>query len=109
MGNYTGISARPLKKMEDLMKKIICAALILAAAVPLVFAGGGSDKASNKIVIYTSMYEDVIDAVQKDLRDEFPKYAIEFVYGGTGRLQYRVAEEKASGRPIWIPSNHATP
>ncbi|MCL1836727.1 MAG: ABC transporter substrate-binding protein [Treponema sp.] len=79
------------------MKKFVCTILVLALAVPLVFAGGAK-QAKRKIVIYTSMYEDVIDAVKNDLSRQFPAYNIEFVYGGTGTLQARVAAEKSSGR-----------
>lgn len=80
------------------MKKMVCLALIAALAVSFAFAGGGKDKASNKVVIYTSMYENVVKSVQEDLRGAFPKYSIEFVTGGTGRLEHRVEAEKASGR-----------
>jgi len=44
------------------------------------------------------MYQEVIDNVEKELKKQFPKYTIEFVYGGTGRLIHRVATERASGR-----------
>ena len=80
------------------MKKFFCLMLLIAAAIPLVFAGGGREKTSGKIVIYTSMYEDVITSVKEDLKQSFPRYDIEFIYGGTGRLQHRIAVEQASGR-----------
>jgi iron(III) transport system substrate-binding protein len=44
------------------------------------------------------MYEDVIEVLKKDLSKQFPSYNIEFVYGGTGTLQARVAAERDSGR-----------
>jgi iron(III) transport system substrate-binding protein len=78
------------------MKKIVCMIIILTAAMSL-FAGGSRDKGPNgKIVIYTSMYEDVITALRQDLTKQFPRCAIEFVYGGTGELQARIAAEQAS-------------
>ena len=84
------------------MKKIASIILILAMAIPAVFAGGSRDKdtkgSSNKIVIYTSMYEYVIDSVKQNLQKQYPEITIEFVYGGTGNLQNRVASEQASGR-----------
>ena len=79
------------------MKKFVCIILVLAFAVPLVFAGG-TGQSKNNIVIYTSMYEDAIEAVKKDLSRHFPRYHIEFVYGGTGTLQARIAGEQAAGR-----------
>lgn len=82
------------------MKKIIYL-LIFALVILTFFACNtigkwGSDK--DKIVIYTSMYEDVITVVHRLLNIEFPKHNIEFVYGGTGRLEYRIAAERAAGR-----------
>ena len=79
------------------MKKIISLAIIIALAIPLAFAGGRKDK-SSKVVIYTSMYEDVINSVKEDLKRQFPRYDIEFVYSGTGRLEHRVAVEREAGR-----------
>ena len=80
------------------MKKIICFMIIFAMAIPFIFALGIKDKEpSGKITIYTSMYQEVIESVKKELEKQFPKCAIEFVYAGTGRLQHRVATEQASG------------
>jgi len=81
------------------MKRIICFTLIFALSISAVFAFGSRDKGSkNKVTIYTSMYQEVIDAVQIQLRNDFPRYHIEFVYGGSGRLEHRIATEKAAGR-----------
>jgi iron(III) transport system substrate-binding protein len=80
------------------MKRFLCFVVITTLAISLVFAGGAGDKGSNKIVIYTSMYEDVIEVLKNDLNKQFPKYTIEFVYGGTGTLQARVAAEQAAGK-----------
>jgi iron(III) transport system substrate-binding protein len=81
---------------------------ISSLAISFAFATGGSDKApasasaqsdvKGKIVIYTSMYEDIIEAVDKVLAKQFPNAAIEFFYGGTGTLQSKIAAEEASGR-----------
>ena len=84
------------------MKKSVCFMLILFFAHPLVFAKGGGDRsrkqAPNRIVIYTSMYQDVVETVRKDLQRQFPKYDIHFVQGGTGIIQAKVNAEQASGR-----------
>jgi len=81
------------------MKKFICLILLTTAVVPFIFASGGLDTASkNKIVIYTSMYQDVIDSVKAELKNKFPKYNIEFVYGGTGTLENKISIERAGGR-----------
>jgi len=44
------------------------------------------------------MYEYVIDTVKHSLQNRFPQIAIDFVYGGTGVIQARIAAEQASGR-----------
>jgi iron(III) transport system substrate-binding protein len=81
------------------MKKFLCIILLITSAVPFVFAIGDFDAGSkNKIVIYTSMYQDVIDAMKTELKRQFPKYTIEFVYGGTGALENKISAEQASGR-----------
>jgi iron(III) transport system substrate-binding protein len=81
------------------MKKILCLAVIFALSIPFVFAGGGRDRGSSgRIVIYTSMYQDVIDSVSAVLQRQFPNLQIEFVYGGTGVLEGKIAAERASGR-----------
>jgi iron(III) transport system substrate-binding protein len=84
------------------MKKLLCLALVLAAVMPLCAKGGGDKGAANQVsgnvVIYTSMYENVIEAVKQELSARFPEYTIEFIYGGTGQLQAKVAAEQESGR-----------
>jgi iron(III) transport system substrate-binding protein len=80
------------------MKKIIFVVLLIIATIPFTFASGGSDAGSrNKIVIYTSMYQDVIDSVKGDLKKRFPKYNIEFVYSGTGTLENKISAERSGG------------
>ena len=89
------------------MKKVVCLSLILALALTAAFAGGSKDKQaapaaaatkSNKIVIYTSMFEDVIKAVEGVLSKKFPNYDIVFTYGGTGQIQARVDAEQAANK-----------
>ena len=53
---------------------------------------------TGKVVIYTSMYEDIIEAMDKKLDEVFPNLDIEFFQGGTGTLQSKVAAEIDSGR-----------
>ncbi len=53
---------------------------------------------TGKVVIYTSMYEDIIEDMDKKLSEVFPKMDIEFFQGGTGTLQSKVAAEIDSGR-----------
>ena len=53
---------------------------------------------TGKVVIYTSMYEDIIEAMDNKLDEVFPNMDIEFFYGGTGTLQSKVAAEMDSGK-----------
>jgi len=88
------------------MRKILYFALILAIAVTFVGCrrdrGAAADaqygEATGRIMIYTSMYEDIIEAVQGILDRQFRNATIEFFYGGTGRIQARIAAEEAAGR-----------
>ncbi|MDR3284997.1 MAG: ABC transporter substrate-binding protein [Treponema sp.] len=84
--------------------------LAAAAAVSLVLVTGCTKKSPaastsgaasgprGKIVIYTSMYEDIIEAMDAALTKQFPDCDIEFFYGGTGTLQAKIAAEKDSGK-----------
>lgn len=58
----------------------------------------GQKEEKPKVMIYTSMYEDIIEAMDKTLDKVFPEYDIEFFYGGTGTLQAKVAAEIDSGK-----------
>lgn len=52
---------------------------------------------TGKVVIYTSMYEDIIEQIDNQLEDVFPDCDIEFFYGGTGTLQAKIAAEIDAG------------
>ena len=56
-----------------------------------------SDNPTGKVVIYTSMYEDIIEQIDRQLEDVFPDCDIEFFYGGTGTLQAKIAAEIDAG------------
>jgi iron(III) transport system substrate-binding protein len=53
---------------------------------------------TGKVMIYTSMYEDIIDVINKKVKEVFPKCDIEFFYGGTGTLQSKIAAEQTAGK-----------
>ena len=55
-------------------------------AAPTEAAKDYKDMTGN-VVIYTSMYEDIIEAMDNKLDEVFPNMDIEFFYGGTGTLQ----------------------
>jgi iron(III) transport system substrate-binding protein len=70
--------------------------LILLVLLGVTACSKGDDK--EKVVIYTSMYEDIIESVGGTLETVFPDYDIEFFYGGTGTLQAKIAAEVDSGQ-----------
>lgn len=51
-----------------------------------------------KVIIYTSMYQDICDMMSEALKAQFPNAEIEFFQGGTGTLQTKVAGEMESGK-----------
>lgn len=86
------------------MKKKIFALVLSLVALLLVACGGEKKEATaeagsanseitGKVVIYTSMYEDIIDNVSEKLKEEFPNLEVEFFQGGTGTLQSKIIAE----------------
>ncbi len=61
-------------------------------------AAEGTAELGGKVMIYTSMYEDVIDVIDAELEEAFPNIDVEFFYGGTGQIQSKVAAEMESGK-----------
>jgi iron(III) transport system substrate-binding protein len=75
------------------------------AMTAVVFAAGGAEASHlprqpdpGKIMIYTSMYPDVIESMDKTLETVFPNIDIEFFYGGTGALQAKINAELQAGK-----------
>jgi iron(III) dicitrate ABC transporter, ATP-binding protein FecE len=59
---------------------------------------GKNAEIKGKIVIYTSMYEDIIDNVKEKLKKEFPNLEVEFFQGGTGTLQSKIVAEMQANK-----------
>ncbi len=93
-------------KTMRMIKKIT--ALSLAALTALSLAGcSGSSKEepknadnspSGKVVIYTSMYQDIIDNMKEPLKKKFPNLDVEFFQAGSGTIQSKLAAELDSGK-----------
>ncbi len=97
-----------MKRKKGLAGMIFMAAMSLA----LCACGGSGDpsgskggdaadvntEVSGKVVIYTSMYEDIIDNMQDKLEEVFPNVEVEFFQGGSGTIQSKVTAEMKSGR-----------
>lgn len=75
-------------------------ALMLCALVLLSVPGAlaVNEALTGKIVIYTSMYQFVIDMMDEAMAKEFPNLDVEFFYGGTGALQQKLAGEIETGK-----------
>ncbi len=91
-------------------KRIIGLALAACMTLSMTGCGGASGTAgapagtasgsgvSGKVVIYTSMYEDIIDNMEKELEKAFPDLDVEFFQGGSGTIQSKIAAEMDSGK-----------
>ena len=91
------------------MKKLLAWLLAALMVIGLSACGGSEsgvdttdmtvhDEVTGKVVIYTSMYQDIIDALEGTLADVFPNCEIEFFQGGTGTIQSKVTAELESGK-----------
>lgn len=83
------------------MRRIVSVLLIMVMLLGLTGCGSkaaSSDGTGGKVVIYTSMYEDIIELIDEKLEEVFPDIDIEFFYGGTGTLQSKVAAELDAGK-----------
>lgn len=87
------------------MRKLCVFIGVLLVVSSMLFATGSAEKPkatgdglSGKLVIYTSMYDDIIEAIDRTLAKVFPTIDIEFFYGGTGTLQAKIAAEIAAGK-----------
>ena len=74
------------------MRKFLLVLTLLALALSSQALYAADSKP--KVTIYTSMYEDIIEAMTNVMREKFPNYDIEFFYGGTGTLQAKIAAER---------------
>ncbi len=79
------------------MKKIISIMLTLALCLGLATAFAVNEDVSGNLMIYTSMYPMVVDAMTAALKEEFPNAQIEFFYAGTGKIQDKVVGEMETG------------
>jgi iron(III) transport system substrate-binding protein len=71
--------------------------MVLALLAGCADTAVGNSEVSGKIVIYTSMYEDIIEMLEPVMKRVFPNVNVEFFYGGTGTLQAKVAAEIDTG------------
>ena len=83
--------------MKKLIALVLCLVMALSLA-PMCFADDGvNEDITGDVMIYTSMYQFVIDMMDAKLAEKFPNCNIEFFYGGTGSLQTKLAGEMETG------------
>ncbi len=80
------------------MKKLLALILTIAMMMSLVpSALAVNEDVEGKVVVYTSIYQFVIDMMSEKLKAEFPNLEVEFFYGGTGSLQTKLTGEMETG------------
>ena len=80
------------------MKKILALLLCLVMMMGIMpSALAVNEDVEGKVVVYTSIYQFVIDMMSEQLKAEFPNLEVEFFYGGTGSLQTKLTGEMETG------------
>ena len=68
------------------MKKLLATLLALLMLCGMSGAVAENADITGKVIIYTSMYQDICDMMSEALKAQFPNAEIEFFQGGTGTL-----------------------
>lgn len=81
------------------MRKMIALFLGVLMTVMLlnVSAMAANEEVTGTIMIYTSIYQDVLDMMVSALKEEFPNLTVDTFYGGTGTIQTKLTAEMESG------------
>ena len=77
-----------MKKLVALLLGVLVASMMLGTSAMAV-----NESIDGTIMIYTSIYQDVLDEMVKALAVEFPNLNVETFYGGTGTIQTKLAAE----------------
>lgn len=80
-----------MKKLLSLMLALVLALGLLPSALAV------NEDVKGDLMIYTSMYPMVVDAMSAALKSEFPNLKVEFFYAGTGKIQDKVVGEMETG------------
>lgn len=100
-------------------RKRSIANVLIVLIIALVLAGcqssGGDDKkASKKVMLYSSLKEEQLEALKKGFTAKYPDIKMDYYAAGTGKVATKLATEKQSGQiatdVVWIgdPSNYIT-
>lgn len=77
---------------------VVFAVVLLTVALLSTAVLAKNTDVKGKLVIYTSMYEDIIEEIDRIISKEFPNLEVVFFYGGTGTLQAKIAAELDAGK-----------
>lgn len=86
------------------MKKLGYVAVAAMAMMSLLVGGCGSDKkaevkdASNKLIVYTSMKENLIRGIVDGFKKANPGVEVDYQSAGAGKLMAKIAAERQSGK-----------
>jgi len=81
--------------MKKLVALLLCALMMVGLfSVPALAA---NEEITGTIMIYTSIYQDVLDAMVAALKAEFPNLDVQTFYGGTGNIQAKLVAEMDAG------------
>ena len=80
--------------MKKLLALLLCLVMMMGV-MPSALAV--NEDVEGKVVVYTSIYQFVIDMMSEQLKAEFPNLEVEFFYGGTGSLQTKLTGEMETG------------
>ncbi len=99
------------------LKKVLAMGAVCALALGITACGGGGavpgspqdKKASsggNKVMLYSSMQEDQLNAVKKAFEKKYPDIKLDYYFAGTGKVITKIATEAKSGQVaadvIWV-------
>lgn len=88
-------------------KGILALCLLLIVSLALVGCGGSDKKddskandgkITGKIMIYTSIYPDIIDRVKPDIKNAFPDLDVQWFQGGTEKVLAKMAGEMQANK-----------
>ena len=80
------------------MKKVV--ALFLAMAMVLSLASLASAEPSGKVMLYSSMQEAQLQAIEKAFEEKYPTVDMEYYYAGGGKLVTKMTTEAQDGGQI---------
>lgn len=72
-------------------------AVLMACSAFALPALAVNEDITGKIMIYTSIYQDVLDAMVEALGEAFPNLTVDTFYGGTGNIQTKLSAEMDAG------------